>query len=244
MSAPASTARLLQVQTAMELKLTLRRGESLLLSFVIPLGLLAVFRALDIAGAGIDFLVPGVLALTVMSTAFTGQAIATGFERSYGVLARLGTTPLSRPVLLVAKTLGVVVVELAQAVLVVALGLLLGWHVHGDPAAAVLLLVLGTAAFSGLGLLMAGTLRDIATLAGANGVYFVLLVLGGVLFPLTKLPGWVQAVANQLPTAALSHGLRATLAVGHSFPVHDVVVLVVWSVGGIALAARCFRWQP
>lgn len=238
---PAPTGAILASQTAMELRLTLRRGESLLLTLVIPLVLLGFFDAVHLDGAGIAFLVPGILALAVMSTAFTGQAIATGFERSYGVLARLGTTPLTRPLLLTAKTLGVVVVEVVQAALLVGLGLLLGWHPHGNAATALLLLVLGTAAFSGLGLLMAGTLRAEATLAAANGVYLVLLLLGGVVFPLDRLPGWLQAIADQLPTAALSNGLRGALAAG--FPVHDVLVLVAWTVVGIAAAARTFRWQ-
>ncbi len=241
-NAPAPALTILGRQTAMELRLSLRRGESLLLTLVIPLVLLAFFSAVKVDGAGVQFLVPGVLALAVMSTAFTGQAIATGFERSYGVLARLGTTPLTRPVLLTAKTLGVVAVEVVQAALLVGLGYVLGWHPHGNPAPALLLLVLGTAAFSGLGLLMAGTLRAEGTLAAANGVYLVLLLLGGIVFPLTALPHVVRSIAQQLPAAALSHGLRASLGQG-SLPGHDVLVLAVWAVAGIALAARSFRWQ-
>jgi ABC-2 type transport system permease protein len=241
-NAPAPALTILRRQTAMELRLSLRRGESLLLTLVIPLVLLAFFAAVHVSGAGIQFLVPGVLALAVMSTAFTGQAIATGFERSYGVLARLGTTPLSRSLLLTAKTLGVVAVELVQAALLVALGYALGWHPHGDPALALLLLVVGTAAFSGLGLLMAGALRAEATLAAANGVYLVLLLLGGVLFPLDRLPRPVRAIADQLPTGALSDGLRDALGRG-GLPGHDLVVLAVWALVGIALAARTFRWQ-
>jgi ABC-2 type transport system permease protein len=241
-NAPARALTILGRQTAMELRLSLRRGESLLLTLVIPLILLAFFSAVKVDGAGVQFLVPGVLALAIMSTAFTGQAIATGFERSYGVLARLGTTPLTRPVLLTAKTLGVVVVEIVQAALLTGLGYGLGWHPHGNPAPALLLLVLGTAAFSGLGLLMAGTLRAEGTLAAANGVYLVLLLLGGIVFPLTSLPHVVRTIANQLPAAALSHGLRASLGHG-ALPGHDVLVLAIWAVAGIALAARTFRWQ-
>lgn len=244
MSAPAPARTILARQTAMELRLTLRRGESLLLTLVIPLVLLAFFRAVDLEGAGIQFLVPGILGLAVMSTAFTGQAIATGFERSYGVLARLGTTPLSRPLLLGAKTLGVVAVEVVQAASIVGLGAALGWNAHGSPAVALLLLVTGTAAFSGLGLLMAGTLRAEATLAAANGVYLVLLLLGDVVFPLTRLPGWLQGVATLLPTAALARGLDAALSPDAGFPARDLAVLAVWAVAGIALAARLFRWQP
>lgn len=241
-SAPESAGRIVAAQTAMELRLTLRRGESLLLTFAIPLLLLIFFKAADIQGAGIGFLVPGVLALAVMSTAFTGQAIATGYERSYGVLTRLGTTPLSRGQLLLAKTAGVVVVEIAQAVLIALVGFGLGWHLHGNPAAALLLLVVGTATFSGLGLLMAGTLRAEATLAAANGVYLVLLMLGGIVFPLTNLPGWLQGVAHVFPTSALSDGLRVALHAGGGLDGTDLAVLAAWAVGTLVLAARTFRW--
>jgi len=240
----ASPGRLLAAQTAMELRLTLRRGESLLLTLAIPLALLGFFSAVHVAGAGVGFLVPGILALAVMSTAFTGQAIATGYERAYGILRRLGATPLSRPLLLSAKILGVVVVELIQSVLVVAVGLALGWHPHGSFPLALGLLVLGTAAFSGLGLLLAGTLRAEATLAAANGLYLVLLLLGGVLFPLGRLPGSVRAVADALPSGALSSGIRAAMSPGGGVPVHDVVVLAVWAVVTLAVTARVFRWEP
>jgi ABC-2 type transport system permease protein len=242
-SPPAAPGSILVAQTAMELRLTLRRGESLLLTLAIPLLLLVFFKEADLQGAGIAFLVPGVLALAVMSTAFTGQAIATGYERAYGVLTRLGATPLTRTQLMLAKTLGVLAVEVLQAILVGAVGAALGWHLHGNVGAALLLLVVGTAAFSGLGLLMAGTLRAEATLAGANGLYLVLLLLGGVVFPLTRLPGWLQAIAHVLPTPALSHGLRAALGRAGGLDKSDLVVLACWAVGTIALAARTFRWD-
>lgn len=242
-SAAASPGAIVVAQTAMELRLTLRRGESLLLTLAIPLLLLVFFKAAALEGAGIGFLVPGVLALAVMSTAFTGQAIATGYERAYGVLTRLGATPLTRTQLMLAKTLGVLAVEVLQAVLIGAVGAALGWRLDGSVPVALALLVVGTAAFSGLGLLMAGALRAEATLAGANGLYLVLLLLGGVVFPLTRLPGWVQGFATALPTAALSHGLRTALSGGGGLDLSDVLVLGAWAVGAIALAAATFRWD-
>jgi ABC-2 type transport system permease protein len=179
-------------QIGIETKLTLRRGESLLVTLGIPVGILVFFGNVDLVDTGyndpLDFLVPGVLALAVMSTAMVSLAIATGFERRYGVLKRLGSTPLGRSGLLTAKTLTVVVVELFQAVIIVVAGLLLGWSPGGGYAEAVVVMVVGTIAFSGLGLLMAGTLRAEATLAVANGGYLLLLVLGGMAYPLAKLP--------------------------------------------------------
>jgi ABC-2 type transport system permease protein len=243
-AAPAS--RRLLAQAAIELRLTLRNGEQLLLTVVIPTVLLLLFSAapvLSLPKPRVDFLVPGVLALAVMSTAFTGQAIGTGFERRYGVLRRLGTTPLSRSGLLVAKTLAVLGIELLQVALLCVVGLLLGWSPHGSPLAVVGLLLLGTAAFSALGLLMAGTLRAEATLAAANLVYLVLLVLGGVAFPLTDYSTGLRHVLELLPVSALSGGLRAVLGSGSGVPLHDWVTLLVWTSVGGAAAVRFFRWD-
>ena len=246
----APLGRMLAAQTAAELKLVLRNGEQVLLSLVLPLGFLTVlvlvpFVTVEDAqtrGERADFFVPGILALAVMSAAFTGQAIAVGFERQYGVLKRLGATPLPRAVLLLAKTLAVLVVELLQIALISLVGLALGWSAEGSFLAALLLLALGTAAFSGLGLLLGGTLRGLTTLAAANLLWFVLLVLGGVLFPLSAF-GPAGDALSLLPTAALSGGMREVLQDGAALPVREALVLAVWAAAGLALASRLFRWE-
>jgi ABC-2 type transport system permease protein len=196
----------------------------------------------------VDFLAPGLLALAVLSTAFTGQAIATGFERRYGVLKRLGASPLPRWALMTAKTGSVLVTELLQLVLLAAIAFALGWNPHGlaSPSGAfavLLLLLLGTAAFSGLGLLMAGTLRAEATLAAANLVFILLLLAGGVIVPLSKFPGAVRPVLEALPISALSDGLRSVLQQGAGMPWADLGVLAAWAVVALAAAARWFRWE-
>ncbi|WP_285776177.1 ABC transporter permease [Microtetraspora sp. NBRC 13810] len=239
--------RMVAAQAGAEVKATLRNGEQLLLTLIIPVLLLTGFSAAPLLDLGttrrVDFLTPGVLALAVMSTAFTGQAIATGFERRYGVLKRLGATPLSRGGLMLAKTLAVLVVEAVQVVVIVAVAFALGWQPRGFLPTAILLIVLGTAAFSGLGLLMAGTLRAEATLAGANLVYLILLACGGVVFPLTDFPGGVQPALELLPISALAGGLRAVLADGAALPTVSVAVLACWAAASLALAARTFRWE-
>lgn len=205
-------------QTALETRMLLRNGEQLLLTVVIPTLLLVLFSTVDVVDTGVskavDFLAPGVLALAVMSTAFTGQAIATGFERRYGVLKRLAASPLPRWALMTAKTGSVMVTEVLQVVLLTAIAFALGWSPHGDPLSVLLLLVLGTAAFSGLGLLMAGTLKAEATLAAANLVFLLLLVCGGVVVPLDRFPDGVRSVLELLPVSALSDGLRDVLQHG------------------------------
>ncbi|MFD5102620.1 ABC transporter permease [Streptomyces albidochromogenes] len=243
----APLPRMIAAQTVFETKMLLRNGEQLLLTVVIPALLLVLFSSVDIidtgAGPAVDFLAPGVLALAVMSTAFTGQAIATGFERRYGVLKLLGTSPLPRWALMTAKTLSVLVTEVLQVVLLTAIAFGLGWSPHGSPFAVLLLLVLGTAAFSGLGLLMAGTLRAEATLAAANLVFLLLLVGGGVIVPLDEFPDAVRSVLGLLPISALSDGLRDVLQQGGAMPWGALGVLAAWAVLGLGAAARFFRWE-
>ncbi|HEY9438261.1 MAG TPA: ABC transporter permease [Streptomyces sp.] len=243
----APLPRMIAAQTALETRMLLRNGEQLLLTVVIPALLLVLFSAVDIvdtgSGKAVDFLAPGILALAVLSTAFTGQAIATGFERRYGVLKRLASSPLPRWALMTAKTLSVLVTEVLQVVLLTAIAFGLGWSPHGSPFAVLLLLVLGTAAFSGLGLLMAGTLKAEATLAAANLVFLLLLVGGGVVVPLDKFPDAAQSVLGLLPIAALSDGLRDVLQLGGAMPWGDLGILAAWSVLALGAAARFFRWE-
>lgn len=243
----APLPRMIAAQAALETKMLLRNGEQLLLTVVIPTLLLALFSSVDIVDTGegeaVDFLAPGVLALAVMSTAFTGQAIATGFERRYGVLKRLASSPLPRWGLMTAKTASVLVTEVLQVVLLTVIAFALGWSPHANPAAVVLLLVVGTAAFSGLGLLMAGTLKAEATLAAANLVFLLLLVGGGVIVPLEKFGSAGERILGLLPISALSDGLRDVLQHGAGMPWGDLGVLAAWAVVGLAAAGRFFRWE-
>jgi len=240
-------ARAIRAQTRIEMLLTVRRGESLLVTLVIPLGILVFFSTVDAVNTSykepVDFLVPGVLALAVMSSAMVSLGIATGYERRYGVLKRLGSTPLSRAGLLSAKTLNVLALEVLQAAVIVLTGIALGWDVTGGLLAAIVLLLIGTVAFAGIGMLLAGTLRAEANLAVANGLFLVLLFLGGMAYPLAKLPGAVETVAKALPAAALSETVRAVLTPGKAFPTGELVVLLVWAIAAPLAAARWFRWE-
>lgn len=246
----ASTRAMLGAQARMELRLLARNGEQLLITLVIPLLLLVAGtrsgRVVDLgAGRPIDVITPGVLGLAVLSTSFTSVAIATGFERRYGVLKRLGASPLPRWGLLLGKTAAVVVVELVQLLMLVLVALVLGWEPTGGAAPwawLLVLVVLGTAAFGSLGLLIAGTLRAEATLAVANLVYVLLLVGGGLLVPLSRYPEGAQGVLALLPSGALGEGLRTAFADG-AVDLLPLVVLTSWAVVGATLTARTFRWE-
>ena len=240
-------ARAITAQTRVEILLTVRRAESLLVTLAIPLGILVFFTKVDAVNTTlahpVDFLVPGVLALAVMSSAMVSLGIATGYERRYGVLKRLGSTPFTRAGLLSAKTLNVLALEVVQTVAIVVTGVALGWDASGGLIAAVGLLLLGTIAFAGIGMLLAGTLRAEANLAVANGLFLVLLFLGGMAYPLHKLPDALETFAKALPAAALSETLRGVLDKGASFPTGELVVLVIWAIAAPLAAARWFRWE-
>lgn len=246
----ASTTAMVWAHTLMELRLLARNGEQLLLTLVIPLMLLVMgTRASSIVDLGegrpIDIITPGVLALAILSASFTSAAIATGFERRYGVIKRLGATPLPRWGLLVGKLSAVVIVEIAQLTIIASVALALGWQPRGgsaDIAQVFALAALGTAAFVALALLIAGTLRAEATLAVANLVYVALLVGGGVLVPLSRYPGAAEHVLRFLPSGALGEGLRATFA-GQGAGWLPLVVLAAWALVAGAMTARSFKWE-
>jgi ABC-2 type transport system permease protein len=242
----APRGRMLGAQARLELRLLLRNGEQVGLTLLIPLLLLVFFNLpilYSLGGRRIDFVVPSIMALSVMSASFTGLAIGTGFERKYGVLKRLGGTALSRSTLLAAKTLAVLGLEIIQLVLIAALGFVLGWHPHGDPGLALVLVLVGTVTFGALGLLLAGTLRAEVTLAAANLGWLILLFCGGIAVPLSKYPSGVADVLRLLPSAALSDGLHHILQRGHGLPVGAVVTLLVWAALAVPAAARWFRWE-
>ncbi|MFC6285135.1 ABC transporter permease [Nocardioides sp. GCM10027113] len=243
----APLPRQVVAQAAMESRLMLRNGEQLLLAVVIPVIVLVGGVAgsdrlgLDFSRPAVDVFTPGVLALAVMSTAFTSLAIATGFERRYGVIKRLGASPLPRAGLLAGKVLALLLVQGLQLAVIVPVALVLGWSPEIAPLGALLALVLGTAAFASLGLLLAGALRAEATLAAANLVYLLLLAGGAVVLPSSAYGAW-GGVTPWLPSGALGDAMRAALTDGRTDSA-ALLVLLVWAVAGTALTTRTFRWE-
>jgi ABC-2 type transport system permease protein len=235
-------------QAVMELRLLVRSGESLLVTLGIPLGILGFFSVVDVLPTGderpVDFLVPGVLAISVAATGLVAVSIQTAFERKYGVLKRLGGTPLPRWGFLVAKGLAVAAILAVQTALVVGLALgLLGWDPAGGALLAPLLVLLGAVSFTALGLLLAGTLRAEATLALSNALFLVLLVVSGVTFDPATLPDALAAIGQVLPVGALGEALRTAFA-GEGAAVGPVLVVAGWGAAAVVLAARTFRWEP
>jgi len=246
----APLPRMVLAQARMETRLMLRNGEQLLLAVVIPLivlvGGIEAAKQLDhsFSDTPVNTLTPGVLALAIMSTAFTSLAIATGFERRYGVLKRLGSSPLPRVGLLAGKVGALFVVEVMQVVVIGVAARLLGWEpslTAAGLAGGVVTALVGTAAFAALGLFVAGTLRAEATLAVANLIYLLLMAGGAVVLPASSYGGFGH-IAKFLPSGALGGGMRESFLDG-SFPVLPLAVLLAWAALGIVLTARSFKWE-
>jgi len=234
-------------QTRMEVLLTLRRGENVLVTMFIPALLLVFFASLDVIPANeskTGFLLPGILALAVISTSMVSLGIATAFQRQYGVLKRLGGTPLPKAGLIASKIASVLVLELAQVIVLVLIATLgYGWHLDASFGLTIGVLLLGTATFAGIGLAMAGSLRAEATLALANGLYILFLVLGDIVMPLDHLPKALRTVSTYLPATAFSQSLRVTTGYAHQDSgVLALSLLGVWAVIAVAAAVRFFRW--
>lgn len=230
-----------------EARTVLRNGEQLVITLVLPVLLLVGLARTTVIDLGtsdrIGLVAPGVLALAVMSTAFTSQAIATGFDRRNGVLRLLATTPLGRGGLVAGKVAAVLLLEALQMTVLVGIALGLGWRPHpaGLPAA-LGALVLGTAAFTSLALLIAGTLRAEAVLAVANLLWVLLLAGGGVVLPVEMLPGPLAGLVTLLPSGALGEALRTALTEG-TFSWGAASVLLAWTVVLGAGTVRLFRWS-
>ena len=246
----ASLTQQVRAQATMETRLLVRNGEQLLLALVIPLlvlfaGVTAIERQnLSLSHTAIDTLAPGVLGLAIMSTAFTSLAISTGFERRYGVLKRLGASPLPRHGLLLGKVGALLTLLVAQVVVLGGAALLMGWSPEltlRGVTGALAVAGVGTAAFAALGLFLAGALRAEATLAVANLVYLLLAAGGAVVLP-ASVYGAAEPVLRWTPSGALGGGLREALLIG-TFPLGPVLVLTLWAVVGGALTARTFRWE-
>lgn len=245
MSRPASFAQLVATQAAAEARLTVRRGENLLAMVVLPAAALAVFGALGSAGGrSISTLIPGVFALALVASGLVNLGIATAFERGYGVLKRLGGSPLGRDGLIAAKVAIVLVIALLQVAVLLALAVAIGWR--PEPDASVVLVAIsvfvGSATFASIGLLIAGALRPEAALVACNVLFLVALLLAGIPIPLEDLPSPLATLALASPVGALATAFEAALGGGADY-LSSLGTVAAWGVVAAFLTSRRFRWD-
>jgi ABC-2 type transport system permease protein len=247
-SKAAPFARQVLNQVRYELLLTLRRGENILVTLIVPVLLLIFFASLNIIpatnGSSVNFLLPGILALAIIAAGMVNLGIATAYERYYGVLKRLGSSPLSRGGLIIAKVISILILEVIQVLLLVGVAIVLyKWQPSGSTLLALAVIALGTVTFSALGLAMAGALRAELTLAGTNALFLLFLLIGDGILPLDHLPTPLADLAQILPAAALTDALRAAMTNGAAFPTSPLIVLALWAVVILAVAMRTFKWE-
>ncbi|WP_155771851.1 ABC transporter permease [Mycobacterium asiaticum] len=235
---------MLLAQFSLEAKLLLRNGEQLLLTMFIPITLLIGLTLLPLGSFGphrAAVFVPAIMALAVISTAFTGQAIAVAFDRRYGALKRLGATPLPVWGIITGKALAVIFTVFLQSIVLGAIGFALGWR--PAPAALALggvVIALGTAGFASLGLLLGGTLRAEIVLALANLLWFVFAGLGALTLETGMIPAAVKWVARVTPSGALTEALSQAMSLSVDW--FGLAVLVVWGALAALAARRWFRF--
>ena len=239
---------LVRRQATFDLRLLLRNGEQLLLTLIIPLVLLLILTLTPIVsvpttGARINTALAGVLAVAVLSSAFTSLAISVGFDRRSGSFLMLATTPLSRASILCARSAATLIVVLGQAILLGFVAALLGWRPTASALLALAVIVIGALSLGALGFALGGAVRAEATLAVANAVFLALLLAGGTALPLSTLPGPLATFVQWLPSAALGDALRTILAGAPGVLWLDVAVLAAWGALGAIVASRTFRWE-
>lgn len=247
-AAVTTAVRRVAAQAWFETAAVLRNGEQLLLMILLPviaLVLLSTTELVPLPEPRTSAALGSTLAMAVASS-FTSQAIAVAFDRRWGVLRMLSTTPLGPQGLLAGKLCAVLVVLAVQIAVLSGVAFALGWRPEGArPAqvgAAAALMLLGTAVFVAFAMLVGGRLRPEAVLAIAN-LLFVLMVLGGgLVMPLDLLPTPLQTLLAYLPPGALGEALRALLTQG-TIDVAAFGVLAAWGLAGGVLATRAFRWD-
>lgn len=243
-SEPATVRRMTAAQTRMELSLFLRNGEQLLVALIIPLAALIALVAIDFGAVPeprVDHAITAVLTMSVMGTSFTGQAIAVAFDRRYDALKRLGGTPLPPAVIITGKILATLILVAGQTIILGAVAVAMGWR--PDPAGILVgavLIALGSAAFSSMGLLLGGTMRAEIVLGLANLIWFVLIGAAGLAIGVVDLPSRVADVLVVVPSYALTDALLT--ANNGGLPALAAVVLVAWTAVCGAFAVRHFSF--
>jgi ABC-2 type transport system permease protein len=245
---PASSLQRVLQQARFEILLTARRGENILVTLIIPVALLiaggAFYGPSSANSNPISFLLPAVLAVAIIAAGLVNLGIATAYDRKYGVLKRLGSSPLAKSELIIAKIISIFVLEIVQAILLIAVSLIFyHWQPSGSFLVTLLVVLLGSVTFAAMGLAMAGGLRAETTLAGANALFLFFLLLGGGLLPLNRLPGPIADLARILPAAALTQALQQSMAINSGFPLTPLIILAVWAIIILLIAARTFKWE-
>lgn len=195
----------------------------------------------------IDFFVPGVLAMALMNAGVIGLSTAFVSFRERGILRRIKVTPFPLTHFVTARILSQLVIALAQALILVGLGVaLFGVKLRGNPLVILLAIMIGALAFLAIGFAVAAIARNVEAAASyANLITFPMLFLSGVFFSLDSAPAWLRPVARVLPLSYLVDALREPMTRGRGLEAIwvDLLVLLATLAAGFVIAIRFFRWD-
>lgn len=195
----------------------------------------------------VDFLVPGIVAMMIMSNNMNGVAGQISAWRERGILRRMQGTRLKASTFIAAQITARLLLNGTQAMLVVLIAhFVFSIEVVGSWLALIFFIVLGTLAFMSLGFIIAGIAKNPESAGPIAGfITFPMLFLGGVFFPISNMPDIIQPIVKILPIAHLSSALRETMNLGTPFLQlgTETLVLGCWLVGGFILASYVFKWE-
>ncbi|MFC4320094.1 ABC transporter permease [Litchfieldia salsa] len=195
----------------------------------------------------VDFLVPGIVAMMIMSNNMNGVAGQISAWRERGILRRMQGTRLKASTFIAAQITARLLLNGSQALLVVLIAnLIFKIEVVGSWLALIFFIILGTLAFMSLGFIIAGIAKNPESSGPIAGfVTFPMLFLGGVFFPISNMPDFIQPIVKVLPIAHLSSALRETMNIGTPFLQlgTETLVLGAWLIGGFTLASYVFKWE-
>lgn len=195
----------------------------------------------------IDFLVPGIVAMMIMSNNLNGVAGQIASWRERGILRRMQSTPLHASSFIAAQITARLLLNGLQAVIVLLIAqFVFGTMVSGSWLLLLFLIVLGTLAFMSIGFIIAGVAKTPESAGPIAGfVSFPLLFLGGVFFPISNMPDFLQPIVKLLPISHLATAMRQVMNVGAGIGdiALDVILLGGWLIAAFVVASFTFKWE-
>jgi ABC-2 type transport system permease protein len=195
----------------------------------------------------LDFLVPGIAALMILSSNMNGVAAQIASWRERGILRRMQSTGLSAATFISAQITARTVLNLSQAILVILIGIfLLGAQMNGSWLLLFFYLILGVLVFMAIGFIIASLAKSPEHAAPIAGfLSFPMIFLGGIFFPIANMPHFLQPVVYSLPIAHLSDVLREVMNVGATMSMLwlPTLILMAWFVGSFLIASWSFKWE-
>jgi ABC-2 type transport system permease protein len=243
--------KILVSQIKLENRLFLREKEAIFWTLAFPVFLIALFGLIwkdetwgDLSA--INWLLPGIIVMALMTTCFLNNAMFIVEQREKGIFRRISLTPLKKHILIIGQLVNRYLIVLLQTLILIALAVIFfGARVQGNLALFWVVLSIGALSFLALGFAIAGLIKSEKSAHPITMIiFFPLMFLGGCVFPIDAIPGFLHPFCEVLPSLHLNDALRAVVTGGTSFGEiwQDLLILGGWLVVCSAIAVKFFRW--